>query len=154
MEPPILRNTGLLRPRTRTVMSAAGDNNNTLVGLSAGETIDNRYVYPIHIHHNGRTGGIHTVFAESTQARIEWRGKLEEALGLRKVVQESNKVCPFTNESRTDLTILKVFEIETLSIDTFLVPAVGQNMTAPSWNEEGMFTGNVTCSVPFSKSAV
>ncbi|PVG01912.1 Dbl domain-containing protein [Serendipita vermifera] len=134
MEPPILRNTGLLRPRTRTVMSAAGDNNNTLTGLNAGDPVDNRYVYPIHIHHNGRTGGIHTVFAESAQARAEWRMKLEEGLGLRKVVQESNKV----------------FEIETLSIDTFLVPAVGQNMTAPSWNEEGMFTGNVTCSVPFT----
>jgi hypothetical protein len=97
MEPPILRNTGLLRPRTRTVMSAAGDNNNMLTGLNAGDGVtDNRYVYPIHIHHNGRTGGIHTVFAESAQARVEWRGKLEEALGLRKVVQESNKVREIT----------------------------------------------------------
>jgi hypothetical protein len=44
----------------------------------------------------------------------------------------------------------QVFEIETLSVDTFLVPSLQHNTTAPSWNEEGMFTGKVTCSVPFS----
>lgn len=95
---------------------------------------DNRFVYPLHLHHNGRSGGIHTYFTENQQQRQEWKAKLEEALGLRQVVQESNKV----------------FEIETLSIDTFLLPSFHHNATAPSWNEEGMFTGKVTCSVPFS----
>jgi len=59
---------------------------------------------------------------------------LEEALGLRKVVQESNKV----------------FEIESLSIDTFRIsPSItGSN---PSGLTEGVFfTGVVTCSVPFN----
>ena len=48
--------------------------------------------------------------------------KLEEALGLRKVVQESNKV----------------FEIETLSADTFLMPSVPTATPAatPSWSHD------------------
>jgi len=43
------------------------------------------------------------VYARSSQARLEWMAKLGEAIGLGKVVQESNKV----------------FEVETLSMDTF-----------------------------------
>ena len=58
---------------------------------------------------------------------------MEEALGLRKVVQESNKV----------------FEIEALSVDTFLVPSMVMGAATPSWNHENSFTGKVTCSVPF-----
>lgn len=131
-DPPSQRSTGLLRPRARTVQSIAGDPN--AAAGSANDVNDNRYVYPLQIHHNGRSGGVHTFFTETAQARQEWKMKLEEARGLRSVVQESNKV----------------FEIETLSVDTFLVPSLHQNMSAPSWNEEGMFTGNVTCSVPFT----
>lgn len=55
---------------------------------------------------------------------------------LRKVVQESNKV----------------FEIETLSADTFVIPAVvGSGASSPpaAWNQEATCTGKVTCSVPF-----
>ncbi|KAG8842673.1 hypothetical protein FRB91_004002, partial [Serendipita sp. 411] len=72
----------------------------------------------------------------NAQARQEWKIKLEEAKGLRSVVQEANKV----------------FEIETLSVDTFLVPSLHHTAAAPSWNEEGMFTGKVTCSVPFTRN--
>lgn len=98
---------------------------------------DSRLVFPCTIHHNGRLGGLYTVFAESTQARNEWKAKLEEAIGLRKVVQDSNKV----------------FEIETLSADTFLVPSMMSNNNA-SWSHGEAFTGKVTCSVPFSESLV
>ena len=64
---------------------------------------------------------------------MEWKTKLDEALVLRRVVQDSNKV----------------FEIETLSADTFLLPAfIGAQQQ--SWNQE-MLTGKVSCSVPFSK---
>lgn len=77
-------------------------------------------------------GGPYILYAESAQVRAEWKQKLEEALGLRKVVQESNKV----------------FEIETLSTDTFTIPAMVAS-TAPAWNEN--VTGKVTCSVPFSE---
>lgn len=37
-------------------------------------------------------GGVYGLYAESPQARDRWKEKLEEALGMRKVVQESNKV--------------------------------------------------------------
>jgi len=87
---------------------------------------DARAVYPCTIHHNARFGGLYTLYAETAQARLEWKAKLEEAIGLRKIVQESNKV----------------FEVETLSVDTFF---------ASTWNNDGNFTGKVTCSVPFSE---
>lgn len=91
-------------------------------------------MYPCTIHHNGRLGGLYTVFAESLQARNEWKQKLEEAIGLRKVVQESNKV----------------FEVETLSADTFLAPSPMSNAGSQAYTHEGAFTGKVTCSVPFT----
>lgn len=75
------------------------------------------------------------MYADSSQARSDWKEKLQEAIGLRKVVQESNKV----------------FEVETLSSDTFVVPSMLTPQTNHSWNTESSFTGKVTCSVPFSK---
>ena len=45
---------------------------------------------------------VFTLVCSGFQARLEWKAKLEEAIGLRKVVRESNKV----------------FEVETLSVDT------------------------------------
>ena len=95
---------------------------------------DSRAVYPCTLHHTGRLGGINTLYAENQQARAEWKQKLQEAIGLRKIVQESNKV----------------FEIETLSADTFLVPSMMAGVSSPSWNHEKSFTGKVTCSAPFS----
>ena len=92
-------------------------------------------MFPCTILHTGRLGGLYTVYAESSQARTEWKEKLDEAIGLRKVVQESNRV----------------FEVETLSSDTFVVPSMLGPPTNQSWNSESSFTGKVTCSVPFSK---
>lgn len=63
-----------------------------MLSTSNGDINDNRYVYPLQLHHNGRSGGIHTYFTESAASRQEWKMRLEEALGLRGVVQESNKV--------------------------------------------------------------
>ncbi|KAH9013220.1 hypothetical protein EDB84DRAFT_1444341 [Lactarius hengduanensis] len=59
--------------------------------------------------------------------RSEWKEKLEEAIGLRKVVQESNRV----------------FEVETLSSDTFVVPLMLSLPTNHSWNAESLFTGKL-----------
>jgi hypothetical protein len=95
---------------------------------------DSRAVYPCTLHHSGRLGGLYTLYAETQQARAEWKQKLQEAIGLRNVVQESNKV----------------FEIETLSADTFLNPSMTAAGPSPAWNHENSFTGKVTCSVPFS----
>ncbi|KAJ7708817.1 Dbl-like domain-containing protein [Mycena rosella] len=128
-DPPTQRGAGLLR----NLRGDRHDPNGTVTATpeSAG---DSRAVYPWTIHHNGRLGGPHILFSESPQARTDWKQKLEEALGIRKVVQESNRV----------------FEIETLSADTFLVPAVQVGPTSPQWNQDQSFTGKVTCSVPFN----
>jgi hypothetical protein len=87
------------------------------------------------MHYYGRNSGPCILYADSAASREEWKRKLEEVLGLRKVVQESNKV----------------FEIESLSVDTFRVPPTMAG-PVPSGLAEGMyFTGEVTCSVPFGK---
>lgn len=134
-DPPIQRSTSILRlglgsnkhTDDRGTPSALGSG----VPDSAG---DPRLLYPCTIHYTGRLGGLYTLFTESPQARAEWKQKLDEALVLRKVVQESNKV----------------FEMDPLSTDTFLVPTLSASNTAPSWNHENAFTGKVTCSVPFN----
>ncbi|KAK7031608.1 CNH domain-containing protein [Favolaschia claudopus] len=126
-DPPAQRSTGLLR-NLRGERYAGGENG----GVAEGPT-DSRSVFPCTIHHNARVGGSHILYAESAQARAEWQQKLEEALGLRRVVQESNKV----------------FEVEMLSTDTFLIPSLATPATQPAYHENSL-TGKVTCSVPFN----
>ncbi|KAG5728663.1 Rho1 guanine nucleotide exchange factor 1, partial [Termitomyces sp. T112] len=95
---------------------------------------DPQVIYPLTIHHNGRQhGGSLTFYTDSATHRVEWRQKLDEAIGLRKVVQDANKV----------------FEIETLSTHTFTVPPVTYPLTPSTWNENSI-TGRVTCSIPFN----
>ncbi|KAG0704634.1 hypothetical protein DFH29DRAFT_911319 [Suillus ampliporus] len=131
-DPPTQRSTSILR------LGLGGGNKHAEGGPSPGggapDTAgDSRLVYPCTIHYNGRLGGLYTLFTESQQARADWKQKLDEAIGLRKVVQESNKV----------------FELEPLSTDTFLVPSIS-SAAVPSWNHENSLTGKVTCSVPFT----
>ena len=92
-------------------------------------------MYPCTIYHISWLAGLYTLFAKSSQVWLEWKGRLEEVIGLRKVVLESNEV----------------FEAETLSVDTFFAPTLLVN-AGLSWNNDGNFTGKVTCPVPFSKS--
>ncbi|KAJ7035591.1 Dbl-like domain-containing protein [Mycena alexandri] len=127
-DPPTQRGTGLLR-NLRGDRFPGGDSAGGVVEGPA----DSRSVYPCTLHHNARVGGSHILYAESAPARAEWQQKLEEALGLRRVVQESNKV----------------FELEMLSTDTFLVPSLVTPATAPAYHENSL-TGKVTCSVPFN----
>jgi hypothetical protein len=122
-DPPTQRSTGLLR------------NFAAAPGVSPDSATDSRFVYPLTLHHNGRTGGPYILYAESAQIRAEWKSKLEEALGLRRVVQESNKA----------------FEIEYLSRDTFIMPSISVSNAAQPWIPDNQLTGKVTCSVPFSK---
>ncbi|KIY68054.1 Dbl-like domain-containing protein [Cylindrobasidium torrendii FP15055 ss-10] len=129
-DPPVQRGTGLLRNLRGTKDGGTVDPTSPHPNRQETGSNDSRSVYPCTIHCNGRLGGNFLLYAESAQARQEWKEKLEEAVGLRRVVQESNKV----------------FEIETLSADTFLVPSI---MAGPAWNLEQAFTGKVTCSVPF-----
>lgn len=131
-DPATQRSTGILRG-LRGERHADGVNT-VGPGVSPETPTDSRSVYPLTLLHTGRTGGTILLYAETALARSEWKQKLEEALGLRKVVQESNKV----------------FDVETLSADTFLIPPVVTNTTTPGWNQDNAFTGKVTCSVPFS----
>lgn len=125
-DPPSQRSVGLLRNLRN---GEAGPYN-----PRASEIGDPRTVYPLTFQHNGRQSNPITLYAESAQSRAEWKQKLEEAMGLRAVVSESNRV----------------FEIETLSIETFLIPPINLAPTAPTWHDMGNFTGKVTCSVPFT----
>ncbi|GJJ11168.1 hypothetical protein Clacol_005400 [Clathrus columnatus] len=136
-DPPQTRGTGLLRGLQRGGRGGTGTTdeagfNSNLNGADLVNATDSRTVYPCTIHHNGRIGGLYTLYAESAQSRAEWKTKLEEALVLRKTVTDNNKV----------------FELETLSADTFLVPSL-QNQSNAAWNQEQVLTGKVTCSVPF-----
>lgn len=87
--------TGLLR-------SFGGSNSNNdaqaNIPISPEMATDSRVVYPCTILHTGRLGGLYTVYAESSQAHSEWKDKLQEAVGLRKVVQESNELIETVSE--------------------------------------------------------
>ncbi|CAE6417885.1 unnamed protein product [Rhizoctonia solani] len=99
----------------------------------SGDPQDSRSIFPFGIHYSGRAGGIAQFFIDSQAAREEWRQKLEEAIEMRKVVQDSNKV----------------FELETLSDETFAQPK--GYVPNSGWNDESSFAGGkVTCTVPFS----
>ncbi|KAG9017026.1 hypothetical protein FRB90_002035, partial [Tulasnella sp. 427] len=99
----------------------------------AGGAEDSRSVWPCSVHHTGRVGGLYHLFAESAAIRAEWKQKLEEAIALRSLVNDSNKV----------------FETRNLSENTFVVPSM-MGGTSPGWSNDVTFTGKVTCSVPFS----
>jgi hypothetical protein len=118
--------TGLLR-------SFGGSNSNNdaqaNIPISPEMATDSRVVYPCTILHTGRLGRLYTVYAESSQAHSEWKDKLQEAVGLRKVVQESNEL----------------FEVETLSSDTFVDPSMPGGPMNHTWNTESAFMGKVTC---------
>ncbi|KAF5362265.1 hypothetical protein D9756_002201 [Leucocoprinus leucothites] len=128
-EPPLQRPSSILRARrnTQNPHSPTGSTH------SRTDSADNGFLYPFTIHHTGRLGGPCILYAESARVRAEWQKKLDETLGLRKVVMESNKV----------------FEMETLSQDTFLVPSTSGAPVIPTWGDTTVMGGKVTCSVPF-----
>ncbi|KAE9384850.1 hypothetical protein BT96DRAFT_1007658 [Gymnopus androsaceus JB14] len=146
----------------------ASPDNNTPVD-SPSDSASSRLVYPITLYHLGRTtpqtsSAFPTtafttpstssssrsqqkpppniiLYAESAAARAEWGAKLQDALGIRRVVQESNKM----------------FEVKILSGDTFLSPAGVDGASGGAgggvlggWSQDGTITGKVTCSVPFN----
>ncbi|KAF8316675.1 Dbl-like domain-containing protein [Clavulina sp. PMI_390] len=127
-EAPIQRSTSLLsnlRGGRSTNAAAAA----AYAPMEQGPA-DHRLVFPCSVYHSARVGGHYLIFAESDQARAEWKDKLEEAINIRKVVLENNKA----------------FEVNTISKDTFVIPM--QMATSPqTWNDSA-FTGKVTCSIP------
>ncbi|KZT00585.1 Dbl domain-containing protein [Laetiporus sulphureus 93-53] len=133
-DPATQRSAGILRLGRSEPRSHSDTVTTPGAASSPDSATDSRAVFPCIFHHTGRMGGLYTLFAESAQGRNEWKAKLDEAIGLRKVVQESNKV----------------FEVETLSADTFFVPAMAPGGGSVANSHENAFTGKVTCSVPFN----
>ncbi|KAG8878034.1 hypothetical protein FRB97_002821 [Tulasnella sp. 331] len=135
-EVPQQRSAGLFRGlRSTGGRDPGGGGANEPMSQNSVSEGDSRTVYPCSIHHAGRVGGLYHLFAETLQIRSEWKQKLEEAISLRSIVQESNKV----------------FEMRNLSEDTFVVPSFTGTVSG-GWSGEMPFTGKVTCSVPFSTS--
>ena len=132
-ESPVQRTGSILRNLWN--VERPDDTANMSSSSRSPEGSDSRSLFPFTIHHIGRLGGTHSLYAESAASRLEWQKKLEECLGLRKVVQESNKV----------------FEIESLSMHTFLMPSQTTGPNSSAWYDGTLFTGKVTCSVPFSR---
>jgi len=92
--------------------------------IPAENATDSRFVYPLTLHHNGRTGGPYILYVESGQICSEWQKKLVDVLGLQKAVQDSNKV----------------FEVEYLSRDTFIIPSITQGANGSTWNQDSQFS--------------
>jgi hypothetical protein len=64
------------------------------------------------------------------QALLEWKAKLEEAIGLRKVAEESTKL----------------YEVEALSVGAFSALMLTV-IAGPLRNNDGNFAGKVACSI-------
>jgi hypothetical protein len=109
-EPPTQREAGLFRGLWAACMTLLG------AGDSGRDSAPHaRSAYPFMLHHNGRAGGVYRLYAESPTARVEWKQKLDAALGLHRVRQEKNRV----------------FKPEILSTETFIVPVGNITCTVP-----------------------
>ncbi|KAL0094792.1 CNH domain-containing protein [Phycomyces blakesleeanus] len=96
--------------------------NATSPGLNLGTSFGSHF--PILIHHLGRLGGDHLMYAESAEARMKWKHKIVEA----KIAMEK------ANSDR------EVFTIRSLRDASF----IGSTGIGSGANH-----GKVTCSVPF-----
>jgi hypothetical protein len=98
---------------------------------------DSRTVYPFTISFigQGQLGGQYTLWTDSFASRADWQEKLLHAKVLRSEVNDANKV----------------FEMTPLSQDTFYM---APNYAVSKAEGDGVWTGRVTCSVPFSECHV
>ena len=84
---------GLRRNKEESSAAKSGAVTSDSSGANATTGLEgNRTVYPCSIHYAGRAGGLYHLFAESAEVRTEWKQKLDEAINIRAIVQESNKV--------------------------------------------------------------
>ncbi|CAE7225248.1 unnamed protein product, partial [Rhizoctonia solani] len=65
----------------------------------SSDTQDLRFIYTFGIRYSSRAGGISQFFTDSLSAREEWKQKLEEAIGMREVIQDSSKDMPLSSKS-------------------------------------------------------
>lgn len=124
-DPPQSRSLGLLRNLRSSDRYESSQNVN--------ETSDSRTVYPFTFSFLGQQfGGQYTLWTDSAQSRKDWYDKLIHAKALRAADIEANKI----------------FELRPLSLDTFFAPLTYAMPTKPN-ESEPLFTGRVTCSIPF-----
>ncbi|KAK7437402.1 Rho guanine nucleotide exchange factor [Stygiomarasmius scandens] len=90
---------------------------------------DSGLIYPLTLYHSGHENGF-ILYAESAQSRLEWKQKLEEALAIRKAVQESNQL----------------FEMERLSPDT---SSTLRAVSSPVLEQKDWLARRLTCLVSF-----
>jgi len=89
---------------------------------------------PLVIYHDGRSGGMTRLFAESEDVQSTWKSKLEEAILLR---QKSSRV----------------FEMSILAREEFLTMGSGNsNASPPPENRSSART--ITCATPFGKRII
>ncbi|KAL0567525.1 Rho guanine nucleotide exchange factor [Marasmius crinis-equi] len=142
-DPAILRRTGLISD-FRGFKSHAEGSYGAYANKSSGAHAkdnsgaaapdDSSLLYPLTLYPASTTDGPYILYTESAQARTKWKAALQEALDSRKVIQEANKV----------------FEMESLSAHTSLIPPEAGKNAPPAWDQENSFTGKVTCSATFN----
>lgn len=119
-EPPVRFNK--LSSNSRLVLSPAADRTST--------TEDFRMMFPCTIFHKGRVDEKLTLYTDNLSARKEWQQKLEEAIGLRVAVSESDKA----------------FELEPIAAGRFFIPG-NISLHTP---DDTPIASKITCSVPFA----
>ena len=129
-DPPQPRSSRLHLRTIAGTLSAADSAAGNATNASAGPE---KLLYPITFNCLGRQGGFFTLFVESSQARLDWKQKLQDAIGLREAVLESDHV----------------FDLVTMSEDTFVPRSIS---LTDSHRRDGTVIpyGRPTCSVAFS----
>jgi hypothetical protein len=103
-DPPTKRGGRLLRFGGKKETDGQNRNSTFLTTGSSPDVVnDDRAVFLCKILHDDRLGGFYTLFTETSQARSEWKAKLEEAIWLRKVVRGSSGVSTGELEWHTSL---------------------------------------------------
>ena len=92
LEDPLIQRDGWLWLFIGKEKTKNGHQSSSSVGVDSNAVDDPWVSYPCTFHHTGGSGGLYTLFAKSAQARLEWKVKIKEVMGLRKAVQEWNKV--------------------------------------------------------------
>lgn len=83
---PVQKPSSLRSPLTKFIRSISGDR-------SIQETSDDDQLrYPLKIRYTGRAGGVHTLFASSSEAREAWKSWIEKLLRARKSASEAYTV--------------------------------------------------------------
>jgi RHO1 GDP-GTP exchange protein 1/2 len=85
-DPPRARSSSLLRGRRGGSRTTTPEPSSLHVP-STDEENSAQNLYPCTLYFNGGLGGLQTFYAESSTSREEWKLKLNEAIGIGRIVQ-------------------------------------------------------------------